>query len=91
MVRSFSARWFDPKQPFHLVEKRLELRIVCFLGVFIHAGDEERIGQPYELAAKPIIFIINLFEIHAHVHVISRDYGRRIIDLFSEQFKKDVD
>ncbi len=91
MVRSFSARGFNPKQPFHLVEKRPQLRIVSFLGVLLHAGDEERIGQLYVLAAKPVIFIINLFESNADVHVIRCNFWRRIIDLISDNFKKDVD
>jgi hypothetical protein len=79
------------KQPFHLVKKRPQLRIVYFFGMLLHAGNEDRIGKPYKLATKPVVFIVNLFEIHACIDVMRCSFGSRVVDLVSEKAKKDVD
>lgn len=58
--------------------------------MLVHASDQDRIGKPYKLATKPVVFIINLLEIHARVDVLRCFFGSRVVDLFSEQVKKDV-
>ena len=79
------------KQPFHLVKKRPQLRILYFSGMLLHAGNEDRTGKPYKLATKPVVFIVNLFEIHACIDVIRCSFGGRVVNLVSEEAKKDVD